>query len=452
VQSGILERAFHDALFPQLMFRGEAVPHKWPGNIGDTMTFTGKGLLTPDASPLVPGVDPSSSAPPYEQWTAQLQQYGKPSIDTFMPDSITAIASVFLSNAKTLGLAAAQAINRAVRDRMYNAGESGWTVTTNSYSGVSSIHVQRLNGFTTARNPALSTGSPVQFAPVSSTNPLNVLIFDNGAQTANTVIGFTPDNAGDAFGPGTLTLGSNVTSVLQRAYVISADRSDTVFVGGGLQVDSLTPASVPTFTDVRSVLTALRQNNVPRHPEGRFHCHLAPVSQARFYDTPEFQRLNTSLPDYYYYRQYALGELLGVLFLDNTECPVPATVVGGTTGTYDLRDPLGLELYTNGNATAGTPVYRALFSGQGGINEYYLDQEGLITQAGLNGQVGAFSITNNGIEVFSDRIKLIIRAPVDKLQQMVTMSWSLFADWPARTDAATGDAARFKRFVNLVHT
>jgi len=158
------------------MFRGEAVPHKWPGAIGDQMTFSGKGLLTPDASPLVPGIDPSASAPPYEQWSAQLQQYGKPSIDTFMPDSITAIASIFLSNGKTLGLAAAQAINRAVRDRMYNAAESGWTVTTAGYTGVATIHVQRLQGFTRARNPSLAAGSPVAFSPVSSSNPLSVTI------------------------------------------------------------------------------------------------------------------------------------------------------------------------------------------------------------------------------------------------------------------------------------
>jgi len=436
------------------MFRGEAVPHKWPGAIGDQMTFSGKGLLTPDASPLVPGIDPSASAPPYEQWSAQLQQYGKPSIDTFMPDSITAIASIFLSNGKTLGLAAAQAINRAVRDRMYNAAESGWTVTTAGYTGVATIHVQRLQGFTRARNPSLAAGSPVAFSPVSSSNPLSVTILDAGAggPTVYSVIAYTPDAAGDEVGPGTLTLSTTVNNVASRAYVYSVDATDIVRVGGGLQVDSLSPASVPTFTDVRSVLTAIRQNNVPRHADGRFHSHMAPVSQARFYDTPEFQRLNTSLPDYYYYRQYALGEFLGVLFLDNTECPVPATVVGGPTATFDTRDPFAPELYSNGNATTGTPVYRVLFTGQGAINEYYLDQEGLITQAGLNGQVGAFSITNNGIEVFSDRIKLIIRAPVDKLQQMVTMSWSLFADWPVRTDAATGDASRYKRTISLLHT
>ena len=30
VQDGVLERAFHDSLFPSLLFRGEATPVLWP--------------------------------------------------------------------------------------------------------------------------------------------------------------------------------------------------------------------------------------------------------------------------------------------------------------------------------------------------------------------------------------------------------------------------------------
>jgi len=203
---------------------------------------------------------------------------------------------------------------------------------------------------------------------------------------------------------------------------------------------------------VRAVLTSMQQNNVPVHPDGRIHAHMSPASQARFYDTPEFQRLNTSLPDFYYYRQYALGEFLGVLFLNNTECPISSTVVGGGTATFDPRDPFAPELFHNGNASTGLPLFRVLFTGQGGIMEYYMDQSALITEAGLNGKVGNFTITNNGIEILTERIQLILRAPIDRLQQNVSMSWSLFADWPFRTDGSTGDVSRYKRAVSLVHT
>jgi hypothetical protein len=451
VQDGLLERVFHNALFPRLMFRGEAVPQKWPGNVGDTMVFTGEGLIPPDASPLIPGQDPDTATAPFEQWTAQIQQYGKPAIDTAMPTDAVALGKLFLSNARRLGLAASQAINRAVRDRMYNAAESGWTVVDGPFAGVATIRVKRLNGLTRARNPNLANGAQVKFDLVSTNNPLSVSIFDNGAAATFSIIAFQADTPGDETGPGTITLSGNVTNVLDRAFVKTIDRSDLVLVGGGNKVDDVGSTDVPTFTDVRSCLTNLQQNNVPVHPDGRYHCHMSPVTQARLYDTAEFQRLNTALPDYYYYRQYALGEFMGILFLNNTECPQSTTVVGGSTATFDQRDPFAPELFNNGNAATGTPLFRALFTGQGGIYEYWMDQDALITEAGLNGKVGQPSISNNGIEVLSERIKLIIRAPIDRLQQIVSMAWSLFADWPVRTDAATGDAARYKRFVSLVH-
>ncbi len=45
VQENILERAFHDALFPRLLFRGEATVQNYPLNVGDSMVFTGAGLI-----------------------------------------------------------------------------------------------------------------------------------------------------------------------------------------------------------------------------------------------------------------------------------------------------------------------------------------------------------------------------------------------------------------------
>jgi hypothetical protein len=452
VQGGLLERAFHNGLFPRLMFRGEAVPQEWTHNVGDSMTFTGEGLLTPDASPLVPGQDPDVASATFEQWTAQVQQYGKPAIDTAMPNTMVAIAELFMSNARRLGLVAGQAINRLVRDKMYNAAESGTTNVDGAFTSVSTIRVKRLNGLTRARNPTSTAAgaSTVSFSPVSSGNPLAVTIFDNGAPANFNIIAFLADNPGDELGPGTITLATSVTNVATGAWVHTIDRSDITFVGGGNSVRDITATNIPSFTDVRSALTNLQNNNVPVHPDGRYHAHMSPTSQARLYDTPEWQRLNTALPDFYYYRQYTLGEFLGVMFYNDTECPQTTTVVGGSTATFDLRDPFAPELWNTG-ATTGIPLQRIIITGQGGIMEYHMDQSALITEAGLNGKTGAFSITNNGIEVLTERISLIIRAPIDRLQQIVSMAWSLFADWVVRTDAATGDAARYKRFATICH-
>ena len=47
VQQGLLERAFHDGLFPALMYRSEAVAAEWGANTGTAIFMSRPGLLTP---------------------------------------------------------------------------------------------------------------------------------------------------------------------------------------------------------------------------------------------------------------------------------------------------------------------------------------------------------------------------------------------------------------------
>lgn len=451
VQENLLERAFHDALFPRLLFRGEATPVAWPAGVGDTQIFSAPGLIPVDARPLRPGVDPDPVSYPMEQWTAQLQQYAG-SIDTHMPTSVQAIVNLFMRNAHQLGMMGAQTLNTLTRNKMYAAGLSGWTVADGACTSTS-LRVKRLNGFTRARNPAVSGASLVRFDPVSSSNPLNVITRDNGADVANTIVGFTPDTPGDESGPGVLTLGVAATNILDRGYILATDRTGLVRVGGGNSVDDVGSGDIPTLADVRSAVAQFWQQNVPEHPDGRFHCHLDPVSQAKIFSDSEFQRLLTSLPDYYMYKQFALGELLNTVFFRNQQCPTTDTVVGnqGVTAignlTFDQRDPFVGELL---NAT-NVKIHRMLFSAQGGIMEYHSDLGQLITEAGLVGKVGDAKVVNNGIEVLSDRIQMIIRGPLNRLQDQVSTSWKFIGDWPVRTDAATGSAARYKRFLVIEH-
>ena len=452
VQDNMLERTFHDALFPRVLFRGEASEVLWPANVGDSLVFTGAGLIPPDMTPLNPGVDPVPVTFGAEQWSAQLQQYGM-TTDTHMPSSITAIANLFLRNAHQLGLAAAQTMNRKVRNSLYNAALSGNTVVDGAQATTSSLRVKRLAGFTRARRPDLAAGSPVKFDTVSSNNPLKVHLFDNGSDTANTVVGFTPDTAGDEYGPGILTMGTQVTSAADRAYILSNDCTVIDRVGGGFKVDDVGSSDLLKLSDIRTAIARFWTMNVPEHKDGYFHMHLDPTSQAQIFADQEFQRLLTSLPDYYMYKQFALGVLLNTVFFRNSECPIPETIVGAAgvvTPTFNQKDNFTGELYNNGSNT-GVKVHRPLLVGQGFIHEYYQDLGALITEAGLTGKVGEPRITNNGIEVFSDRIQLIFRSPQNRMQDLVATSWKFIGDWPVRTDVLTGDLARFKRVVAIEH-
>ncbi len=184
--------------------------------------------------------------------------------------------------------------------------------------------------------------------------------------------------------------------------------------------------------------------------DGRFHCHLDPTSETQIFADAEFQRLLTSLPDYYMYREFAIGELLGCVFFRNSECPLPETVEPKDGVTFSQDDNFAGDLYNTG-AVTGVKMHRALFVAQGGIMEYYQDLSQLITEAGITGRVGEPRITNNGIEIFAERIQLIIRSPLNRLQDMVASSYRFIGDWPVRTDVTTGDAARMKRVVCIEH-
>lgn len=446
VQENLLERAFHDALFPRLLFRAEAAPQLWPNNVGDTMVFTGTGLISPKARPLTPGSDPLPSTYQAEQWEATLQQYAD-SIDTHMPTSIAAIANLFLRNAQQLGLAAGQTMNRIVRDRIGNAAGSGHTVFDGTAGAATTQRVKRLNGFTRARRPDLPAGSPVRFTTVSVNNPLPVLL--GAALVANTVVGFTPDNPGDELGPGTLTFSVAVAAV-DRDPVLSVDRTSSVYVGGGNRTDDISAADIMNLAALRTAVSRFWQQNVPEMPDGRFHAHMDPTAQNQIFSDPEFQRLLTSLPDYYMYKQFAIGELLNTVVFRNSENPQVDTVIGGTTGVFTLDDPFAPELWSNGDPATGTKIHRTLLLAQSAIFEYYQDLGALITEAGVTGKVGQPTINNNGIEVMTERIQLIIRAPLNRLQDMVSTSWKFIGDWPVRTDATTGDAARYKRVQQIL--
>lgn len=446
VQENLLARAFSDALFPKLLFRADAAAAEWPQNVGDSMIFTGVGLIPPKMRPLQPGTDPSPSDYRKEQWDAQLHLYAD-SIDSHMPTSINAIASLFLRNAQQLGMSAGQSLNRLVRNKMYNAAESGHTVADGAQGPTTSLRVARLNGFTRAKQS--SGANSVLHAPVSASNPLSVTIDESGTPAVRNVIGFTADNAGDEYGPGVLTLSAAVT-VLDRAYVYAADASYVVRVGGGRRSDDVGSNDLLRLADIRAAVARFWASNVPAHADGRYHVHIDPAAQSQVFADSEFQRLLTALPEHYTYRDFALGEMLGCAFMRNSECPIPETV-GDGTGAFDLDDPFAPELYSNGSSSTGVKMHRTLFSGADGLLEYHQSDAGYMTEAGLTGKVSPMgSITNNGLQVSAERISLIYRAPLNRLQDLVSASWRFVGTHVCRTDSLTGDAARYKRFCVVI--
>lgn len=460
VQENTLERAMHDAIFPKLLFRSEATPEVFPGGIGDTLLMSAPGLLKPKMKPSAPGVDPIPQKLTYEQWETTLNQYDG-TIDTHMPTSTVAAVDMFLRNAQQLGLQAAQTLNRAVRDRMYNSALSGHTVAdAAAIATATTVAVRRLNGFTRARRPDLVSGSQVRFQAISATNTLKgSIVLDNGTLHAVEFTAYVPTFVGDEIGPGTLTFTPAIPggrSVPDRAAVLAYDRTSMVRVGGGNSVDSVGPNDILKLSDIRSAVARFRVQSVPEFEDGLFRCHMDSVSEGQVFSDPEWQRLQTSLPEHSQYKDFAMGVSLGTIFIRDAETPYSGagnveTGNGGDGVTYTDNDPFAGELYAGEVPGTSTPVHRPLFVAQNAIFEYYLELMQLITDAGIQGKAGTARITNNGIQVMAERIQILIREPQNRTQDQVATTYKFIGDWPVRTDSAVGDVARYKRLACIEH-
>ena len=440
IQDRTLQRVFRDALYPRLLFRMEAQPELWAVNLGANQTFSRTGLIAPTTRPLTAGVDPLPRTYDIEQWEATAEQWGA-SIETHMPTSYVTLASLYLRNMHQLGLHAGQSINRVARDALFNAYLGGVTTTVGAHGAVLIVNVTNLSGFTRR----LLNGRPQL---VSATNPLSVR-FGAAPGTVRNVTGFTPTTAGDEIGPGSLTIDAALPAgpLADRSAVVSANALRTgtairnIFSGGGERVDDLAAGDVLTLADLRTAISFLRFDNIPPHEDGTYHCHLSPGAESQIFGDNEFQRLNQSIPDHIHYRRFAIAYLLGMSFYRNSEAPTAATVVAADA-TY------GAETAN----PAGVAVNRTIITGQGVLDEKYLDESKYISEAGVMGKIGEFAVVNSGIQVMTDRIRLILRSPLDRLQQLTSTSWSFSGAFPIPSDAsATSSLATFKRAIVVSH-
>lgn len=445
IQQGTLERVFHDALYPSLLYRAEAMPERWEANLGETMTMSRPGLMAVSTTPLIAGQDPLPGSYDLEQWQIEARQFGG-TIDTHMPTSYVAIASLFLRNTVQLGLNAGQTLNRLVRNPLYRAYDGGNSVNIVAVAAAATqAIVASINGFTENLFNARPT-------PVSSANPLAVS-FGN-AEPANTVIGAVPLNPADPFGPGIVSFGAALSVGLPlRTGVFAGNRARIIRVGGGATVDAITAANILTLQDVINAVSRMRENNVPPTADGFYHVHMTPTAEAEIFADNQFQRLFQSIPSDSPYASLAIGQLLGCRFYRNREAPISTNVgtlidTSGGAGSARAASEIGAEVINQ----AGVGIQRTMIVGGGSIYEKYLDESKYISEAGVTGKVGEFSVVNNGLSIMTDRIRLVLRAPLDKLQQVVSQTWSWSGDFAIPSDALTGSPARFKRAQIIEHS
>ena len=446
VQEGAIERSFHDGLVPQLGFRAEALQEEWPANSGTEIFMTRPGLLAPVVRPITPGTDPTPSAIAFEQWTAVLAQYCD-TMDTSMPASVVAAANILMRNIHQQGIQAGMSINRVARNKLFQTYLSGQSVGTAAIAAIdTTIHVAALNGFTDVL--AASGAKPVAVSPSA---PLSVRIGTGAGSVLRNVIGFVPDDVNNIIGPGTLTLSAAVGSAFPiRTSVVSAFAPRVVRAAAGASVDAIGAGDTFTLQAVINAVSHLRMASVQPHEDGFFHAHISPLANAQLFADPVFQRLNQSLPEGVTYREGFLGTISGVMFYMNNESPSMnnSGLLIGTGLLAQHATDIGAEV-VNG---AGVQIGRVLLTGKGALYEKYLDESGYVSEAGVMGKIAEFSVVNNGVSIATDKIRLILQAPLDRLQQKVATTWSITTSFSCPSDAlAASGPERFKRAIVIEH-
>lgn len=446
IQEGLLERAFHDGLYPALQYRAEAMVEEWPANTGTNIFMSRPGLLTPITTPLASGVDPTPQTLSFEQWEARLDRFAG-TIDTHMPTSAVANANMFLRNIHQLGLQAGQSLNRIPRNALFKAYLSGSSVTiAAALAGATSLHIAALNGFTDVVLPA----STVRPAVVSVATPLPITIGVVG-EPANTVIGFTPDDPNDPFGPGIITLGTGTTNAIPaRTPVLSVNRPDIIRSGGGDSVDAIGTGDVFTLQDAINACNKLRRHNVLPHEDGYYHAHISPDSNSQVFQDTAFQRLNIALPEHHIYHEGFIGTISGIMFFMNTESPDSLNTGALTPTGTNAKEAfdIGAEVVNETSVKIG----RILITGRGALYERWLPATHYVSEAGITGKIGEFDVVNAGVSVLTERIRLTLRAPLNRLQDVVASTWDISTAFPIPSDVTAGTGPqRFKRALVIEH-
>jgi hypothetical protein len=450
IQDDVLVRAFQGVLFAPQIWRSEAsdiMPLE--PNYGVSRTHTRNGRMTVNERPKPAGVDPVPKSFGTEQWTtkAKLHHDG---LDIHLTIDKVAAASTFLQRIVTLGQNAGETVDRLPRNALFAAYGTGHSLVDVGVVAGTSFTVSSIAGFQWQLN------SEGVLAEVSANNPKQWYRnpTPGASPEAVTIIGAVPADANVPLGRGTLTTSANTTVVagdVIRAY----DAPVILRVGDGSSVDAITANDQLRLTDIRRASSILSDNFIPKHPDGYYHCHLPPTVNANLFNDAELQALNDGRFGDAPYRNLMLGILFNCIFIENPTVPRLGTVTTDTDPLQESRPTgatasrlaplIGIEMIN----ASGVPIMRVIITGGGALIECPSELFPEAKELGWAGEMRSFqTISSGNIQANTMGIRLILRAPVDRLGKIVSATWEWGGDFGVPSDALGGFTnARFKRAI-----
>lgn len=420
IQNGWLMRFFNDALFPQLLYRNMYTPVEVPQHLGQSFSFSKKGLLPIVQNPLTPSANTDNTSGltsvmvDVEQYSGVLAQWAQMTTTNMLSSGVS-IVDLYKSAVEDLGLNAGQSLDVQGRRAMFQAYAGGRTYVTTAAGPTTSVAVNDINGF-----DFVYVNGVRQTTSVS--NPLAITINQSGVPASRNVTGVTAGslNTADDKIPGTLTLNSNVTVIVGDA-VIASTAPYSVRPNGKTTSYDIVAGDILNFATLNAATTQLRRMGIPAFEDGFYKAIVDP------------QQTNELLQDSAVQRIYDTHA-------DSEEFQRGAVAIGAGAKLYE-----SIQTPSSANP-AGVLVRRGIVMGK---------EAGYEVRSSL---IASWLESNNlsatGSVVFSPDayVAMILRTPQDVLQQVVTNAWSFIGCWIMATDSLStlgNSTATYKRAVML---
>jgi hypothetical protein len=426
VQVAFLERLLREGLDSVLAYRLIADEEPMPPRLGETITKTRGGRKAPPTAPLSVqgsidlnnGMTPAAFA--VEQFTATMNPWGD-AVDVNLFQELVGLTSQVIQDCRNQGVQAAQTIERIAKKALFAAYLGGNTrVRTDlGASSTTTAHVDDIRGFQNVWVNGIPTA-------VSGTNTLSVVEAGTTPQTL-VVTSVVADGSNLSVAPdgisGVLTF-NTATSPTNGDSLIAAGAPRILRPRSGTTTGALTGQDLLTLGIILDAGAYLRDNGVPPRSDGTFHCVLDNTSLRELFGDQQFM---VAYAGRYQSREWQEGDIIRLL--QTTFIP--------TTETY-------IQL---ANSTAGVTVpkvRRPIVVGAGVQLECTFGAiESFLRQSPVN-SIADIMIVNN--------VAQIIRPPIDRLGQWLSMAWYWAGDFPIPTDVTattsvipTASASVYKR-------
>ncbi len=444
LQLDMLNREFEEGLDSILAYRRMALTQTINARIGETLTRSRKGRTAPNITPLSgtqvqANLDNSMTPQSYsiEQYTFTMQRYADTQ-DVYLMQELAGIADQVIAASRNNGVAGAQTLERLAKLRLFGAYNSGNTYVRTSLgaSSTTSCHVDDIRGFQTVLVNGVVT-------PVSAANPLTVQETATSATGVNqilTVTAATADATDNSLYPGSNGSGSTdgisgtltfnaATAPVNGDAIIASNAPQILRPSNKVTTSELTGSDVLSIGLILDAVAALRNNGVPALSNGNYACVLDNASLRALFSDQQFNVMFAASSKSYEWRSGDVFDLLGVTFIPTTEAYVQ-TPSGADGPQVTVRRPIvmGAEGLIQGN-----------FEGL----DMWLAREGV-------SPIGEVMLVNN--------VAQIIRPPLDRLMEQLSLSWTWVGDFAVPTDSTatntiipTASSSLFKRAIVIEH-